>query len=110
MFTSKAFATFVATQFPETLRRPRFARSSIGAMFRRCVPTTPERATTFAQKPAVAGALFAVTLGTCLVAGTQFAVAFAHNESFSMDEFFSAFKLLCQHPAALLGGFPSRFI
>ncbi len=53
---------------------------------------------------ALAGFLFVVTLCSCLVAGTQFAVAFAHNESVSVDEFVHAFKLLYQHPAALLGG------
>jgi membrane-associated protease RseP (regulator of RpoE activity) len=33
-------------------------------------------------------------------------VAFAHNESVSVDEFVRAFKLLYQHPAALLSGLP----
>ena len=47
-----------------------------------------------------------VTLCSCLAAGTQFAVAFAHNESVSVDEFVHSFKLLYQHPAALLGGLP----
>jgi membrane-associated protease RseP (regulator of RpoE activity) len=54
----------------------------------------------------VAGALFVVTLCSCLIAGTQFAVAFANNESASMEEFVRAFKLLYQHPAALLDGLP----
>ena len=54
----------------------------------------------------LACALFVVTLCSCLVAGTQFAVAFAHNESVSVDEFVHSFKLLYQHPAALLGGLP----
>lgn len=50
--------------------------------------------------------LLLVTLCTCLVAGTQFSVAFAHNESVSVDEFVRAFKLLYQNPAALLSGLP----
>jgi membrane-associated protease RseP (regulator of RpoE activity) len=47
-----------------------------------------------------------LTLCTCLVAGAQFSVAFAHNESVSVDEFVRAFKLLYQHPAALFSGLP----
>jgi hypothetical protein len=54
----------------------------------------------------LAGALFLLTLCTCLAAGTQFSTAFANNESVSVDEFFRAFKLLYQHPTALLSGLP----
>lgn len=50
--------------------------------------------------------LFLCTLCTCLVAGTQFAVAYAHNQAVSFDEFFDAFKLFYKHPAQLLTGFP----
>jgi membrane-associated protease RseP (regulator of RpoE activity) len=55
---------------------------------------------------ALAVALFLVTLCTCLIAGAQFSVAFAQDEAASVDEFVRAFKLLYQHPAALLGGLP----
>jgi membrane-associated protease RseP (regulator of RpoE activity) len=55
---------------------------------------------------ALAGLLFLLTLCTSLVAGAQFSVAFAHNESVSVEEFVRAFKLLYQHPAALLTGLP----
>jgi len=63
------------------------------------------------QRPAMktlvlAGVLFLLTLCTCLVAGTQFALAFAHNQSISIDEFVQAFKLLYHQPAALLSGLP----
>jgi membrane-associated protease RseP (regulator of RpoE activity) len=55
---------------------------------------------------ALAGLLFLLTLCTCLIAGVQFSVAFAHNESVSVDEFLRAFKLLYQQPSALLNGLP----
>jgi membrane-associated protease RseP (regulator of RpoE activity) len=47
-----------------------------------------------------------LTLCTCLVAGAQFSVAFAHNESVSVDEFVRAFTLLYRNPAALVAGLP----
>ena len=54
----------------------------------------------------LAGVLFLLTLCTCLVAGTQFAVAYAKNQAVSLDEFVNAFKLFYQHPAALAAGLP----
>jgi membrane-associated protease RseP (regulator of RpoE activity) len=54
----------------------------------------------------IAGVLFLLTLCTCLVAGTQFAVAYARNQAVSLDEFLKAFTLFCKHPAALAAGFP----
>jgi membrane-associated protease RseP (regulator of RpoE activity) len=54
----------------------------------------------------LAGILFFLTLCTCLVAGTQFAVAYAQNEAVSFDEFVRAFKLFYQHPAGLAAGLP----
>ena len=54
----------------------------------------------------LACALFLLTLCTCLVAGTQFAVAYAHNEAASIDEFVRAFTLTYRHPAALASGLP----
>ena len=54
----------------------------------------------------LACALFLLTLGTCLVAGTHFAVAYAHNEAVSWDEFVRAFTLAYRHPLALAAGLP----
>ena len=54
----------------------------------------------------LAGILFFLTLCTCLVAGTQFAVAYAQNEAVSLDEFVKAFRLFYKHPAALAAGLP----
>lgn len=54
----------------------------------------------------LAGLLFLLTLCTCLIAGAQFSLAFANNESVSIDEFVRAFTLVYRHPAALLSGLP----
>lgn len=54
----------------------------------------------------LACALFLVTLCTCLVAGTHFAVAYAKNEAISWDAFVSAFTLIYRHPLALAAGLP----
>ena len=54
----------------------------------------------------LACSLFVVTLGTCLVAGTHFAVAYAHNEAVSWDEFIRAFTLVYRNPLALAAGLP----
>ncbi|MGC2828148.1 MAG: site-2 protease family protein [Candidatus Acidiferrum sp.] len=51
-------------------------------------------------------ALFLLTLCTCLVAGTQFAIAYAHNQAVSLDDFLSAFTLFYKNPAGLLAGMP----
>ena len=53
-----------------------------------------------------AGVLFLLTLCTCLVAGTQFAIAYAQNQAVSFDKLFSAFKLLYKDPASLAAGLP----
>ena len=50
--------------------------------------------------------LFLLTLCTCLVAGTQFAIAYAHNEAVSLDLFVRCFSLLYRRPAALVAGLP----
>lgn len=55
------------------------------------------------------GILFLLTLCTCLVAGTHFAVAYANNEAVSWDQFVMALKLLYRNPLALLGGLPFAF-
>jgi len=54
----------------------------------------------------IAGLLLLLTLCTCLVAGTQFAVAYAQNQAVSFDEFLNAFTLFYRHPAALAAGLP----
>jgi membrane-associated protease RseP (regulator of RpoE activity) len=54
----------------------------------------------------LAAVLFFLTLCTCLVAGTQFAVAYAHNEAVSIDEFLRAFTLFYKDPVCLLTGLP----
>ena len=54
----------------------------------------------------LACSLFLLTLCTCLVAGTQFSIAYAHNEAVSFDEFVRAFTLLYRHPLALASGLP----
>ncbi len=51
-------------------------------------------------------ALFLLTLSTCLVAGTQFAIAYANDQAASLDEFLSAFTLFYKNPAGLLAGLP----
>jgi len=53
---------------------------------------------------ALAIALFFVTLCTCLVAGTQFAVSFSRGQVASVDEFLHDFTLLYRHPSALASG------
>jgi len=50
--------------------------------------------------------LFLLTLCTCLVAGTHFAVAYARNEAVSWDEFVHAFTLVYRRPLALAAGLP----
>ncbi len=50
--------------------------------------------------------LFLLTLCTCLVAGTQFAIAYSHDQAASIDEFLRAFTLIYKNPAGLLAGLP----
>lgn len=50
--------------------------------------------------------LFFLTLGTCLVAGTQFANAYAQNEAFSFEEFLRSFALFYKNPLGLAAGLP----
>jgi membrane-associated protease RseP (regulator of RpoE activity) len=45
-------------------------------------------------------------MGTCLVAGTQFAVSFAHGQAASVDEFLHDFTLFYRQPLALAAGLP----
>lgn len=71
------------------------------AHFYAVVPPRPS-----ARSLVLAVVLFFLTLCTCLVAGTQFAAAYAKNQPASFDEFFSAFKLFYENPAGLLAGLP----
>jgi membrane-associated protease RseP (regulator of RpoE activity) len=50
--------------------------------------------------------LFFLTLCTCLVAGTQFATAYAQNQAFSSDEFLRSFTLFYKNPLGLAAGLP----
>ena len=50
--------------------------------------------------------LFALTLATCLAAGTQFAAAYRQNQAASVDEWINALKLFYQNPAGLAAGIP----
>jgi len=53
--------------------------------------------------------LFLFTFCTCLVAGTQFATAYAQNQAFSFDEFLRSFTLFYKHPLGLAAGLPFAF-
>lgn len=50
--------------------------------------------------------LFILTLLTCLLAGTHFAAAYAHNQAASLDTFFQTFPLVYHRPSLLLSGLP----
>ncbi len=54
----------------------------------------------------LAAFLFFLTLITCLLAGTHFAAAYAHNQAASLDAFMQTFTLAYRHPATLLTGLP----
>ncbi len=55
---------------------------------------------------ALAGGLFLLTFVTCLLAGTQFSAAYAHNQAASFDAFMQTFASLYRNPIALLAGLP----
>ncbi|MGB2591621.1 MAG: site-2 protease family protein [Candidatus Acidiferrum sp.] len=50
--------------------------------------------------------LFLLTLCTCLAAGAQFAIAYAHDQAVSLDDFLRAFTLFYKNPAGLVAGLP----
>ena len=54
----------------------------------------------------LASTLFLLTLCTSLVTGTQFAMAYAHDQAVSFDELLRAFTLFYKNPAALAAGLP----
>ena len=77
----------------------------------RAIPYGQSPYTTVPPRPSlkmlfIAGVLFLFTLCTCLVAGTQFALAYVRNQAVSFDEFLNAFTLFYKHPAALAAGLP----
>lgn len=55
---------------------------------------------------ALAAGLLLLTLCTCLAAGTQFALSYAHNEAASVREYVRALALFYRNPAALVSGIP----
>jgi membrane-associated protease RseP (regulator of RpoE activity) len=68
------------------------------------VPQVPQRPS--ARSLVLACGLFVLTLCTCLVAGTQFAAAYAKNEAVSWDDFVQAFEMVYRHPLGLAAGLP----
>lgn len=68
------------------------------------MPPVPRRPSV--RSLAVACGLFLVTLSTCLVAGTQFAAAYAKNQAVSWDDFVTALDMTYRHPAGLAAGLP----
>src|SRR5262249_10324279 len=54
----------------------------------------------------VAIGLFLLAMATCLAAGRQFAVAYAHNEAVSTEEFVGSLTMLYRQPSALAAGWP----
>ena len=65
------------------------------------IPSRPSK-----KSLVLAVVLFFLTLCTCLVTGTQFAVAYAHNEAVSIDTLWWGFTLFYKNPAGLLVGLP----
>jgi len=95
---SNPFADSTATT---TTAAPGWSTDSDFRSFAVAVPRRPSP-----KSLLLACCLFLVTLGTCLVAGTHFAVAYAHNEAVSWDEFIRAFTLVYRNPLALAAGLP----
>src|SRR6266436_1749176 len=95
---SNPFADSTATT---TTAAPGWSTDSDFRSFAVAVPRRPSP-----KSLLLACCLFLVTLGTCLVAGTHFAVAYAHDEAVSWDEFIGAFTLIYRHPLALAAGLP----
>ena len=92
---------------PETERRaPAFLNANTWRDFAANGPyyAAPPPPTT--RSLILAAFLFFLTLITCLLAGTHFAAAYAHNQAASLDAFVQTFTLAYRHPAALLTGLP----
>src|SRR6266404_3049523 len=96
----------VSNPFPDSTATTTTAAPgwSTDSDFRSFVVPVPRRPS--AKSLLLACCLFLVTLGTCLVAGTHFAVAYAHNEAVAWDEFIRAFTLVYRNPLALSAGLP----
>ena len=75
-----------------------------GAVYRSYAVSAPHRPTT--KSFVLACALFLLTFCTCLVAGTHFAIAYAHDQAVSWDDFLGAFSLMYRYPMALAAGLP----
>ena len=69
-------------------------------------PRPPRAAHPPLKSLVLACGLFLLTVFTCLAAGRQFAVAYAHSQAVSMEEFVRSLVLLYRNPAALLAGWP----
>jgi membrane-associated protease RseP (regulator of RpoE activity) len=54
----------------------------------------------------LAATLFLLTLCTSVLAGTHFAIAYAHNQAASLDALIGTFTLIYRHPTALFAGLP----
>jgi hypothetical protein len=74
------------------------------APYYRAIPLHPSLRSLF-----LSSGLFLLTLLTCLVAGTHFTAAYAHNQAASFEAFFQTFRLAYLHPSALLAGVPFAF-
>jgi len=64
------------------------------------------RAHPSARSLVFAAVLFLLTLFTCLIAGTHFAAAYAHNQAASFDALIETFRIAYRHPASLIAGVP----
>jgi membrane-associated protease RseP (regulator of RpoE activity) len=87
--------------FPQT---PVWPHSPPAVSYYQAIPLRPSL-----RSLVLATGLFSLTLLTCLVAGAQFAAAYAHNQAASFDAFFQAFRLAYLHPSFLLTGLPFAF-
>jgi membrane-associated protease RseP (regulator of RpoE activity) len=86
---------------PAFLPAPAWPRLSHHVPYYPAVPIHPS-----VRSLVLATGLFFLTLLTCLLAGAQFAAAYAHNQAASFDAFLQTFRLAYRHPAALLSGLP----
>jgi len=102
---SRNLQTFVTNSFPDSSAtvtpRPLEWPPGPQVPYYFCAPAHPPLRTLV-----LACVLFLLTLCTCLVAGTQFAAAYANDQAVSWDEFIRAFTLIYKHPMALSSGLP----
>lgn len=106
MVSSRIFQTFVTNSFPDSP-----AAIEPSSIDWHAGPVVPPYYLPVLRRPPLrtlilACSLFVITLCTCLVAGTQFAIAYAHDQAVSFDEFVRAFTLIYRHPLALSSGLP----